>query len=683
MNSIITEAALPPIITCIFSVMLGTYIYVLDHEHSSNKIFIIFMNAIALLTFLDFSQAISSNENIALSIAKIKYAYLLIIPTLFVHLSYYLSDNKKIIKSLKYIYILYLISVIFFIISISTNLIVRGVTLESGIYSTDDSLFQYILLLFAIIYLVIGFAFLIITFKSTINNNKRIQLKYIFYGMAITTILFFSVSQLIPIFVGFEFEGSLLFTLPMFISYAYAILKYKLMSEVELVTEDIPFTPIDYDIEPGFTYIIPEAMPKVGFQLFAKTVKSGAHGICITMNDPSGIRDKYGLRKTPIIWITKDEPHENQNTNDILVKPKEIATIGEILNPFLNKSQESVILLIDDKAITSGITLRDHKKILDLSKSFFDTVVTANSSFIISVSPKSISQERKMPIIKTRTPLLEFNRLSALVFEEITNDIVRFLIRNGYLKPEKVHVHLANLRKNDIFFKNINYRRSVNSTSSSDGIRISSFIEVRKLSKQIMIDKLKLFITEFEKIETAIDMNSLVQKAINKYGLSKSEFQLHYGDTYLIPQPDTRRSYEIFVEFVSKDYKGLCITKSNPQKINRKYSMENKGVRLFWLTDISSKKDYVLPPKLEHILSAIEDFIKSTHEKKIIILDGIEYLIFYSGDIFDAVLGFLRRLTDRVSETNTLVLIPVDPKALSEQRISLLNRSGIEIYNPE
>ena len=214
-------------------------------------------------------------------------------------------------------------------------------------------------------------------------------------------------------------------------------------------------------------------------------------------------------------------------------------------------------------------------------------------------------------------------------------------------------------------------------------IRFTNVIESERLSKQLLIDKIKIFMTEFENIETAINLNSMVLDSVTKYGLSKNEFQLHSGDTYIVPEPDVNKSFEIFTEFLSKEFKGLIITKSNPDKLKRKYALDTKDVITYWLTDISKSKQKILPPKLEHILSAIEDFLEDEQSRKIILLDGIEYLIFYSGDIFDAVLGFLRRLADKVSETNAVVLIPLDPKAISDQRLSLLTRSGIEIYELE
>jgi hypothetical protein len=610
------------------------------------------MNAFALMTFLDFVQAIVGTEDMALVIARLKYAYLLLVPTLFLHLSSSLSDNKIIIYSKRFMFIPYLICVIFFILSISTDTIVSGVTLENNLYSTDWGFLLPILMLGTIVFLISGLIILIITFKSAKNREKKNQLKYIFYGMTITAIVYLGVDQVSPAFTGREIEGSIIFTLPMFFFYVYAISKYKLMSFPKLIREkDISVEPIDYDLESGYTYIIPEQLPKKGFQLFKKTLKEGAYGICISMSDPKPIRLKHGLKDTPIIWITDEE------TEELSVKRSEIASINDILEPFLEKSTESVIFLIDDKAITSGVQIEDHSRILDISNSFFETIGKSNSTFIISVKPTSISPKNRLPIIKTKTPLLEFSRLAAFIFEEICNNILQFLIRNGKLKPEKIKIHLNNLGRKDSFFKKLHYRKSRNPINPNNKLKFTNILVAQRLSKQILIDKIKLFVSEFEAIETAINLNSIVESSIKKYGLSKNEFLLHIGDTYIIPDSSARKSFEILSEFTMNDYKGLCITKSNPKKLMRKYSMLRKGVKVYWLTDITETKLEVVPPKLEHLLSAIEEFLASTREKKIILLDGIEYLIFYSGDIFDAVLGFMRRLTDRISETNAMVII--------------------------
>ena len=60
------------------------------------------------------------------------------------------------------------------------------------------------------------------------------------------------------------------------------------------------------------------------------------------------------------------------------------------------------------------------------------------------------------------------------------------------------------------------------------------------------------------------------------------------------------------------------------------------------------------------------------YEKAVILLDGIEYLISNNG--FNPVLRFIRRLIDKISETDTILLIGVSAKAMNEQELKLLER---------
>jgi hypothetical protein len=567
----------------------------------------------------------------------------------------------------------------FFLLTLLTNLIVSGVEYINGVYNTKYGDFNTLYLMFALLLIAPGLIILIFTFKETKKQEKKMQLQYIFYGMSVSAFLFILFQMILPQFMTIEFEGSIILSLPMFGFFAYAITKHKFMKMPKLVLEqDISSEPIEYELEPGYTYIIPEREPKLGFQLFAKALREGAHGICITMQNPNIIRRKYGLKRTPIISIS------NYEYDDFSVKPEEIANINELLIPYFERPEKSVIFLIDDKTITSGTNLDAHSKILEMSKQFFDTIVNSNSRFIISVSPGSISPKQRKEIIKTKAPLLEFTRLSAFVFEDICNEVLQFLIRNGYIKPEEVRRRLFNLGKKDPFFNKLSYRQSRNPIGTNNKIKITNILVAQRLSKQVLIDKIKLFISEFENIETAMNLNSIAIKSINKYGLSKNEFQLHPGDAYIIQEHIPQRSYEIFSEFVSKDYRGLCITKSNPKKIRRKFAITKKNVKLFWLSDISSPTNQeIIPPKLEHILSAIEEFLDRGKEKKVVLLDGIEYLITYSGDNFDSVLGFLRQVTDKISETNAFIVVPLNPKIVTEERIGLMTRSGMELFKQD
>ena len=92
---------------------------------------------------------------------------------------------------------------------------------------------------------------------------------------------------------------------------------------------------------------------------------------------------------------------------------------------------------------------------------------------------------------------------------------------------------------------------------------------------------------------------------------------------------------------------------------------------MYWLTDRDSNKETTISPSLENMIYVAEEFIDKSNEA-VLLLDGLEYLI--SNNSFNPVLRFIRRLIDKISESNSILLISVSPKAINEQELKLLER---------
>jgi archaellum biogenesis ATPase FlaH len=90
-----------------------------------------------------------------------------------------------------------------------------------------------------------------------------------------------------------------------------------------------------------------------------------------------------------------------------------------------------------------------------------------------------------------------------------------------------------------------------------------------------------------------------------------------------------------------------------------------------WLTDQESDKETVVSPSLEGIIYIIEEFL-GRGKKTVLMIDGLEYLIGNNG--FNPVLRFLRRLIDKISETETILIINVSPETMDERELKLLER---------
>ncbi|MCK4758384.1 MAG: DUF835 domain-containing protein, partial [Thermoplasmata archaeon] len=116
-------------------------------------------------------------------------------------------------------------------------------------------------------------------------------------------------------------------------------------------------------------------------------------------------------------------------------------------------------------------------------------------------------------------------------------------------------------------------------------------------------------------------------------------------------------------------FNGMCISRTNPRRLMGDYDFGEAEV--FWLTDRDSAGVKTIEPALEKIIYKIEDLL-NTGKKGILLIDGLEYLV--SNSSFDAVLRFLRRLIDDISESNSIFLMSLTPGTLDPKDLMVLER---------
>jgi hypothetical protein len=160
-------------------------------------------------------------------------------------------------------------------------------------------------------------------------------------------------------------------------------------------------------------------------------------------------------------------------------------------------------------------------------------------------------------------------------------------------------------------------------------------------------------------VEEPVEPTKKVEKSI----------ELLAGHCYLIEEEKLERSLKLFTDTLNKGYKGFSITRTNPKHLKGIKGLTNTTI--VWLTDKESKTEATIPPVLERLIYEIGDFLRS-EEKGCLILDGIEYLV--SSNSFDAVLRFIRRLVDEVSESGSIFLVAVSPYTFKNIELKILER---------
>ncbi|UCG67926.1 MAG: tandem-95 repeat protein, partial [Thermoplasmata archaeon] len=191
-----------------------------------------------------------------------------------------------------------------------------------------------------------------------------------------------------------------------------------------------------------------------------------------------------------------------------------------------------------------------------------------------------------------------------------------------------------------------------------------------------------------EEIEYAIETDKAVE-------FLKTEGR---GGNYLIKSETSEGAYNLFSGLLQSDYEGLCITTKQPEDLTDRYNLgkawiiklalrgqkstdgeggETKMMGLLALGDEEREDDkYIFSSNFKHIVETIEDFITGG-DHKVVLLDGLEYIL--GGEELIMYIGFIASLRERLKDRNSCLLIPIDPKTLSDKELGLLERETVNL----
>ena len=153
--------------------------------------------------------------------------------------------------------------------------------------------------------------------------------------------------------------------------------------------------------------------------------------------------------------------------------------------------------------------------------------------------------------------------------------------------------------------------------------------------------------------------------------------ELTPGRSYLIEEERPAKAFRLLTDFLGGGGGGLVITRTNPKRVRQAHDLPTQ--RVLWLTDREGSAEETIAPTLERIVYEIEDFM-GKQPRGAILLDGIEYLV--SNNSFDAVLMFVRRLLDAISESRYAFVISLGPATLKDQELKVLEREMEVIRYP-
>ena len=151
-----------------------------------------------------------------------------------------------------------------------------------------------------------------------------------------------------------------------------------------------------------------------------------------------------------------------------------------------------------------------------------------------------------------------------------------------------------------------------------------------------------------------------------RIGEAKSRYALESSESYLVPEERPEKVFAVFAECVRRGFRGLCITRESPKKIQKQYDLGKACI--FWLKEREQKDENVVEDLLEVSL-LIKEF---TGTSSIVLLDGLEYLVSRHG--FEPVYHFVQNMRNKISASDAIMLISAHPKAFDKAKLALLKR---------
>ena len=367
--------AVSGLLTGIFCLLFGIFVYLKGRQNKSNKLWAIFCFSVAVWGFGGYKIGLIKNPSEALFWWRITYVGIIFIPVLFYHFVYQFLGFKK--KTL--LYLIYLFGFFFLILEwtpwagLFFGLSNMGFLFSSFYWVFPPTpLFSFFVLSWFTIVLYSHYE-LYKAFKKSFGL-KRTQIKYFFLGMAIS---FTGGSTCFMPCFGIKLYPILNFAVPLYPAIVgYAILKYRLMDIRVAVKRSTVFS--------GLVITITAAYALAAF-LLSWVVFGGVYtfrtqiivGLIVAFLIAIGFRPLYDwLRRTTDTFLFKGEyrPQELMaDISDVLSRTLDldivINTLEKQISRALRIAKMDVVVLRDIKSLEKIVThFKKQKEVLVLEE---------------------------------------------------------------------------------------------------------------------------------------------------------------------------------------------------------------------------------------------------------------------------------------------------------------------------
>lgn len=161
--------------------------------------------------------------------------------------------------------------------------------------------------------------------------------------------------------------------------------------------ENTSSDPPKYEVKPSGTYLILQDSQDTGYDVFADYVTHGMHGMIITRKHPKEVRERYGLQKTPIVWLT-DSPIDYEQTINMLTD------LSILISTFTSKTKNGILLL---DGLEYLVSRNGFQAVYQFIQQKRDNIAATNSRCIFVIDTETF-EKKELALLRRELETLQY-----------------------------------------------------------------------------------------------------------------------------------------------------------------------------------------------------------------------------------------------------------------------------------
>ncbi|MBU7013322.1 MAG: DUF835 domain-containing protein [Theionarchaea archaeon] len=139
------------------------------------------------------------------------------------------------------------------------------------------------------------------------------------------------------------------------------------------------------------------------------------------------------------------------------------------------------------------------------------------------------------------------------------------------------------------------------------------------------------------------------------------------GITYLVTKETPMQGYQVFLDLLSRGYRGLLILRTHPDEVRKEYDID---VPILWMSRLQVG-DNAVYPNVTVIEQIIEEFLECKGDH-VVFIERLDYLISQQG--FEKTLQFIQKLSSLVYITKSVAIVHIDSLTIGERELMLIEK---------